>query len=199
MAASELIHSLSSKQAARRHSRIVRPRPSFEHSPPAAAAKLDLLRELLDLNQAFERVNRGLERMEKVRFFRADLVRYARAEVETARVEANSEFFEHLAEVVEHDARWAYKFRRAYDRKTEDPFDFYLHLQEREEERKKKGLPPRAVLLPGWDQDDEDVHSDRSTANKRMKAPRKARPSNRKWPKTHRSSRRQTQERKAGP
>lgn len=116
---------------------------------------LELTREFFDLNQAFEQVIRGLERLEKVPFFQTESVRYARAEVETARLDANREFFEHFAEIVENDARWAYKFRREHDRKTEDPFDFYLELRDREEARKRKGLPPRAALLPGWDQDDD--------------------------------------------
>ena len=118
--------------------------------------KLQLLQQLVNRDQAFENVVVGLERIEKTSFFRADLVRYARAEVETARVEANREFFERFGEIVEHDARWAYKFRREHDRKCQDPFDFYLEIQEREEARTRKGLPCRAVLLPGWDKDDED-------------------------------------------
>lgn len=116
--------------------------------------KLNLLRQLLDLNQAFEQVIHGLARMEKGRIFQVSSLRYARAEVETARVDANREFFDHFREIVENEGRWAYKFRREYDRKTKDPFDFYLELDEREEARKRKGLPPRAVLLPGWDEDD---------------------------------------------
>src|SRR6202030_518305 len=42
------------------------------------------------------------------------------------------------------------KFQRAYDQKTKDPFDLYLELKEREEGRRKKGLPPRAILNAFW-------------------------------------------------
>lgn len=112
------------------------------------------MQELLGLNQAFEQVISGLARMEKAGMYQADHVRYARAEVETARVDANREFFENFSAIVENDARWAYKFRRQYDQKTKDPFDFYLELKDREEARQRKGLPPRALLLPGWDEDD---------------------------------------------
>jgi hypothetical protein len=125
--------------------------------------KLHLMQQLLDLNQALENVIFGLERMEKAALFDKDQVRYARAEVEGARVDINREFFDKFGEIVEKDAMWAYKFRRDHDRQINDPFDFYLEVREREEERKKRGLPPRAVLLPGWDQDDEPPFKERRT------------------------------------
>jgi hypothetical protein len=129
--------------------------------------KLHLLQELLDLNQAFENVIGRLERMEHVTLFDKEQVRYTRAEVERARVEANREFFDQFKEIVEKDAQWAYKFCQAYDQKTKDSFDFYLEIKEREEARRKKGLPPRAVLLPDWNQDDEQVK--KRAANKRRR------------------------------
>ena len=139
--------------------------------------KLRLLEQLLDLNQAFENVVRGLERMEKVTLFDTEQLRYSRAEVESARVEANREFFDKFDEIVEKDAEWAYEFCRDYDQKTKDPFDFYLEIKEREEARRKKGLPPRIVLLPDWDKDDEQRYDEeqakKRAANKRKKTARK--------------------------
>jgi hypothetical protein len=138
--------------------------------------KLHLLQELLDLNQAFENVIGRLERMEHVTLFDKEQVRYTRAEVERARVEANREFFDQFKEIVEKDAQWAYKFCQAYDQKTKDSFDFYLEIKEREEARRKKGLPPRAVLLPDWDKDDEERYEEQRTerqnpiVNKRKKS-----------------------------
>ena len=125
--------------------------------------KLILLQELVALNQAFENVVYGLERMEKVALFDKEQLRYSRAEVESARVDANREFFDKFAEIVEKDAEWAYKFCRSYDQKNKDPFDFYLEIKEREEARRKKGLPPRAVLLPDWDKDDEQRYDEEGT------------------------------------
>ena len=80
--------------------------------------KLHLFQELIELNQAFDHVLRGLQRMEKTRFFQDELIRYARAEVEGARVDANREFFDKFDRIVEDDARWAYHFQREYDRKS---------------------------------------------------------------------------------
>jgi hypothetical protein len=125
--------------------------------------KLHLMQQLLDLNRAFENVIFGLERMEKAALFDKDEVRYTRAEVEGACVNVNREFFDKFGEIVEKDAAWADKIRRDHDRQSKDPFDLYLEVQEREDERKKKRLPPRAVLLPGWDQDDEPPFKEQRT------------------------------------
>jgi hypothetical protein len=142
--------------------------------------KLHLYQDLLDLNQAFENVIRGLERMEKLTLFDKQQLRYSRAEVESARVDANREFFDKFDEIVEKGAEWAYKFRRDYDQKIKDPLDFYIEIKEREEARRKKGLPPRVVLLPDWDKDDEQRYDEeqakKRVGRKRKKAARRAQP-----------------------
>src|SRR6267143_5904323 len=130
---------------------------------------LRLFQELMDLNLAFERVIHGLQHMEKVRIFHTDLIRYARADVESARVDANREFFDNFDDIVENDAVWAYKFQREYSRKIKDPDDIYLEIKDAEERRKKKGLPPRLVVLPGWDMSDEERY-DEEQAKKRKRA-----------------------------
>jgi hypothetical protein len=134
--------------------------------------KLALFQELLDLNRAFEQVMRGLERLEKVQPFSTEQIRRARAEVETARVDTNREFFDNFEAIVEDDASWAYKFQREYNQKTKDPDDIYFDIKDSEERRKKKGLPPRVVILPGWDVSDEDRY-DEGHAEKKKRAARK--------------------------
>lgn len=134
--------------------------------------KLALFQELLDLNLAFEQVMRGLLRLERVRAFNTEQIRGARAEVETARVDANREFFDSFDEIVEDDASWAYKFQREYKQKTKDLDDIYFDIKDSEERRKKKGLPPRLVILPGWDVSDEERY-DEEQARKKNRAVRK--------------------------
>jgi hypothetical protein len=136
--------------------------------------KLDLFRELADLNRAFEEVIRGLARMEQVRHFQRDLIRYARADVETARVDANREFFDNFEALVEDDASWAYRFQREYKQKTKDPNDIYFDVKDSEERRKKKGLPPRIVILPDWDFNDEERYDEEQVAKKKRAARKKA-------------------------
>jgi hypothetical protein len=134
--------------------------------------KLALFQELLDLNRAFEHVMRGLTKLEKVRAFSTEQMRRVRAEVETARVDANREFFDNFDAIVEDDASWAYKFQREYDRKTKDLDDVYFDIKDAEDRRKKKGLPPRVAILPGWDVSDEDRY-DEGHAEKKKRAARK--------------------------
>jgi hypothetical protein len=134
--------------------------------------KLALFQELLDLNLAFEQVMRGLLRLERVRAFNTEQIRGARAEVETARVDTNREFFDSFDEMVEDDASWAYKFQREYKQKTKDLDDIYFDIKDSEERRKKKGLPPRLVILPGWDVSDEERY-DEEQAKKKKRAVRK--------------------------
>ena len=121
---------------------------------------LRLFQELTELNAAFEQVIQGLQRMEKVKLYHSDIIRYARADVESARVDANREFFDNFDEIVEDDAVWAYKFQREYNKKIKDPDDIYLEIKDSEERRKKKGLPPRLVILPGWDMSDEERYDE---------------------------------------
>ena len=121
---------------------------------------LRLFQELMNLNVAFEQVIRGLQQMEKVRFFHNDILRVSRADVESARVELNRQFFDSFDELVEDDALWAYRFQREYNKKMKDPDDLYLEIKDSEERRKKKGLPPRLVILPGWDMSDEERYDE---------------------------------------
>jgi hypothetical protein len=136
--------------------------------------KLPLFQELLDLNLAFEQVMRGLLRLERVRAFNAEQIRGARAEVETARVNVNREFFDSFDEMVEDDASWAYKFQREYKQKTKDLDDIYFDIKDSEERRKKKGLPPRLVILPGWDVSDEERYDEEQTKKKKRAVRKKA-------------------------
>jgi hypothetical protein len=145
---------------------------------------LHLFQELMELNLAFEQVIQGLQRMEKVKLYHSDIVHYARADVESARVDANREFFDNFDENVENDAVWAYKFQRDYNRKIKDPDDIYLEIKDSEERRKKKGLPPRLVILPGWDMSDEERH-DEKQAKKRKRGENKGQKTTKKRKSNH--------------
>jgi hypothetical protein len=118
--------------------------------------------------------------MEKVGHFQRDLIRYARADVETARVDANREFFNNFEALVEDDASWAYKFQREYKRNTKDPDDIYLEIKDSEERRKKKGLPSRVAILPGWAMSDEERYDEEQAERKKRTARKKAGATNRR-------------------
>ena len=105
--------------------------------------KMQLFEDMLNLNQAFETILGGLENLEKVRFFNAEGLRNARADIECARIVANREFFENFEAIVEQDASWAYKFQREYNQKTKDPDDIYFDIEEswRSGDRKRTAAP----------------------------------------------------------
>jgi len=118
--------------------------------------KLQLFQEIVELNQSFDRLIAGLAKLESVPFFQRDLIQHARSDIEIARVYANREFFDNFEKIVEDDAKWAYRFQRAFDEKLKDRDDIYLEVRSSQERRKRKGLPPRVVILPDWDMSDED-------------------------------------------
>lgn len=149
--------------------------------------KLDLFQQIVELNKSFERVIVGLDGLKSVPFFQRDLIKHARSDVEIARVYANREFFDNFEAIVENDARWAYKFQRAFTKKLEDPDDIYLEVRDSEQRRKRKGLRPRVVILPNWDMSDEDRH-DREQCKRRKSAAARRRRMNRKPSKKVRST-----------
>ena len=136
--------------------------------------KLALFEQILELNQLFDRLRSGLERLESVSFFQRDLIQHARSDVEIARVYANREFFDNFEKIVEDDAKWAYRFQRDFDKKLKDRDDIYLEVKSAEERRKRKGLPPRVLILPDWDMSDEDRY-DEDQARRRTGAGAKKR------------------------
>jgi hypothetical protein len=73
--------------------------------------------------------------------------------------------------------KWAYRFQRNFSEKLKDRDDIYLEVKASEERRKRKGLPPRVVILPDWDMSDEDRYDDE-------RARRRARTGTKKQPKS---------------
>jgi|SRR5580658_8077918 hypothetical protein len=130
--------------------------------------KLPLFQQMVELNRSFDEVRAALQQLESVPFFQRELIRHALSDVEIARVYANREFFDNFEKIIEDDARWAYKFQRAFNEKLKDRDDIYLEVKSSEERRKRKGLPPRVVILPDWDMSDEDRYDD-TRAKRRSK------------------------------
>jgi hypothetical protein len=130
--------------------------------------KVHVFQKFLELNQSFDQVAAGLRGLESVPFFQRDLIRHALSDVEIARVYANREFFDNFEKIVEDDAKWAYRFQRNFSEKLKDRDDIYLEVRTSEERRKRKGLPPRVVILPGWDMADED-HYDEERARRKSR------------------------------
>lgn len=141
--------------------------------------KLHLFQQITELNHLFDELIVGLAKLESIPFFQRELIRHARSDVEIARVYANREFFDNFEKIVEDDARWAYRFQRRFSEKLKDRDDIYLEVKSSEERRKRKGLPPRVVILPNWDMSDEDRYDEaqpkrraKTTSEKRRSQPK---------------------------
>ncbi|MFZ3215158.1 MAG: hypothetical protein WA192_03780 [Candidatus Acidiferrales bacterium] len=154
--------------------------------------KIHLFQELLALNEEFGHVIHGLERMEQEPTYKKEMIRWARAHVESAQVEANRQFFDEFDAIVENDAIEAYKFLRDHTKRITDPDDIYLEIKQREEARKAKGLPPRVVFLPDWDHHDEKRYEEERAEKKKRAANRRRKNTKKRAPKLANPQRRST-------
>jgi hypothetical protein len=82
------------------------------------------------------------------RFCDKESVQCAVVEIEEVRCDVNANFTEHLADSERFDEGRFWKQRREFEKEWRDPDDVYIEVEQREEERKKHGLPPRLGVLP---------------------------------------------------
>jgi hypothetical protein len=80
--------------------------------------KIHLFQELLALNEEFAHLIHGLERMEKEPTYKKEMIRWAKAHVESPQVETNRQFFDEFAAIVENDAIEAHKFLRDHRKRV---------------------------------------------------------------------------------
>jgi len=120
----------------------------FPTQPSARSPKLRIYESLFLLNQGVDHVVAVLRNMEKFPFAHKDDLQWAQAKIEEVRADVNADFVEELGDRERHDEGRFWKQRRAYEDKLKDPDDVYLSVEEREEERKKQGLPPRIGIIP---------------------------------------------------
>jgi hypothetical protein len=123
-------------------------RSSFSTQLIPRSPKLRIYEYLFLLNQNLQEAVQILRRLEKCPWLRRDFLRSFQVEVEDLRAQTNFEVLEQMSDREQHD--WAHfgKLRRAWDRQFEDPDDVYLKAEQREEERRKRGLPPRLGVIP---------------------------------------------------
>jgi hypothetical protein len=95
-------------------------------------------------------------------------LRYVRAQIGYEVTEQASDF------EMERADHWG-RIHRRFEEWLKDPDDIYLHVEEREEQRKKKGLAPRVIILP-WSYEEEEklLAAKRVEARKKRKQKPKA-------------------------
>jgi hypothetical protein len=123
-------------------------RSPFPTQPILHSPKLRIYEYLFLLNQKLQETVQILKQLEKCPWLRRDFLRSFQIEVEDLRAQTNFEVIEHLSDREQRD--WAHfcKLRRRWDKQFEDPDDVYLEAEQREEERRKQGLPPRLGIIP---------------------------------------------------
>ena len=108
-------------------------------------------------------------------------LRYMRAQIGYQVTEQASGFEMECAD------HWG-RIHRRFEEWLKDPDDIYLYVEEREEQRKKKGLAPRVIILP-WSYEEEArlLGAKRAEARKKRKQKPKATASSRprREPKRH--------------
>jgi hypothetical protein len=102
--------------------------------------KMEIFRQMYELNQAFQQIIESLGRLEKGPFLCRGLVQGTRAQGVVLQVEANEFFFDKFERIVGDDARWACKFLNDSGERLQDPEDVYLEVKDRETARQKKGI-----------------------------------------------------------
>jgi hypothetical protein len=120
----------------------------FLKQPSARSPKLRIYESLFLLNEGMDRVITLLRGMEKLPFADKESVQCAVVEIEEVRCDMSADFTEKLADSERFDAGRFWKESRGFENKWRDPDVVYSDVEQREEERKKQGLPPRLGVLP---------------------------------------------------
>ena len=110
---------------------------------------------LLHFNQGLSQALASLEIIDKLEMAAPDYVSKVRTNLSELRADANNHFTCKVAQKEEEEENHFYRIRRKREKAEEDPNDIYHDVKAREWLRREKGLPPRAVLLP-WTQADDD-------------------------------------------
>ena len=121
---------------------------AFSAQPSPRSAKLRFYESLFLWNQGVDQLLAILRRLERLPFAHKPSLQCTQAEVEELRAGVNADFVEEIGEYERREQGRFWKQRRAYEKTMEDPDDVYLEVEEREEQRRKQGLPPRLGIIP---------------------------------------------------
>jgi hypothetical protein len=120
----------------------------FPTQPSARSSKLRFYESLFLWNQGVDQLVATLRRLEKLPFADKRSLQCTQAEIEELRAGVNADFVEEIGERERLDQGRFWKQRRVYEKTLEDPDDVYFAVEEREEQRRKQGLPPRLGIVP---------------------------------------------------
>ena len=147
-------------------------RSPFPAQPSARSPKLRIYESLFLWNQGIDQLLATLRGMEKFSFADKESLQSAQVEIEEVRADVNADFLEEMEEHERRDGGHFWKQRRAYEKKWRDPDDVYIDVEQREQERKQQGLPPRIGIVPYSTVADEEKRIEEEQEQKKQR-PRK--------------------------
>jgi hypothetical protein len=110
---------------------------------------------LLQFNQGMDQALESLNIVEKLELASAEGISRVRTNLSELRSYANNCFASKIAQKEQEEENNFYRIRRNREKSEEGPNEIYLELKSREDLRHRQGLPPRAVIAP-WTQADDD-------------------------------------------
>ncbi|MFZ0582527.1 MAG: hypothetical protein WAN72_22980 [Candidatus Acidiferrales bacterium] len=109
----------------------------------------------LQFNQRLDQALRSLDILEKLDLESPSCSAKIQVNLSELRSHANNHFASKIAQREQEEENNFYRIRRRREKAEEGPNEIYLELKSREALRREQGLPPRAVILP-WTQADDD-------------------------------------------
>jgi hypothetical protein len=116
--------------------------------PSPRSSKLLFYESLFLWNQGVDQLLTTLRHLANSPFADKRALQCTQDEIEELRAGVNADFVEEIGEQERLDQGRFWKQRRDYEKTLKDPDDVYLEVEEREEERRKEGLPPRLGIVP---------------------------------------------------
>jgi hypothetical protein len=110
---------------------------------------------LFQFNHGVDQALVSLNLIEKLELASPEGIGRVRTNLSELRSYANNHFASKIAQKGQEEENNFYRIRRNREKSEEDPNEIYLELKSREALRREQGLPPRAVILP-WTQADDD-------------------------------------------
>jgi hypothetical protein len=109
----------------------------------------------LQFNRGINQAVTSLDILEKLALESPRCLTKIRVNLSELRSYANTSFASKIAQREQDEESDFYRLRRNREKAEEDPNDIYRDVKACEELRREQGLPPRAVILP-WTQADDD-------------------------------------------
>ena len=109
----------------------------------------------LQFNLGIDHALRSLDILEKLALESPSCITKIRVNLSELRSYANNCFASKIAQKEQEEENNFYRIRRNREQAEEGPNEIYFELKSREALRREQGLPPRAVILP-WTQADDD-------------------------------------------